>query len=185
MGAFLFAHDDGRAGEADLGGIGDAGHQVGVEVVAVAAVRFVHQHQDGVVAVQDQRGPGDVAWRGGFRRFPRGSGLRFSRQVARAVLLDHGEHQSRSLAAHQRFQLVGAGRHLHRLAGQVGGGGKLRLQVLAVGDHDDFEAPQIRLGAQLPDQKHHRQAFARALGMPDDAAPAVVFAVLDAGFAGA
>ena len=71
------------------------------------------------------------------------------------------------------------------LAGELGRLGELLLQVGAVGDDDDLEGPQHRIGAHRPHQEHHGQALARALGVPDDAAAAVVLAVLSPRLAGA
>ena len=94
---------------------------------------------------------------------------------------DHAEHDVRPLAAQLAFQVVGRGGAQHVLAGQRGRLGELALQVVAVGHHHHLEAAQQRVGAELAHQEHHRQALARALGVPDDAAAPVVLAVLRAG----
>ena len=180
VGALLLAHDDRRAGEADARAVGQPGQQVGVQVAGLGAVRLVHQHEDAVVLVQHlELLAGLVA---GLRLFHLRQIVRRQRRIARrvgvAVLLDRGEDQPRPLAPRQRLHARRAVGHLHHLAGQRGGHRELALQVLAVGDDDDLEAPQLRVRAHLAHQEHHGQALARALGVPDDAAALVVLAVL-------
>ncbi|MNN33328.1 hypothetical protein D3C81_1470830 [compost metagenome] len=51
------------------------------------------------------------------------------------------------------------------------------MQVFTVSDHDDLEAAQLCICAHLAHQKYHGQAFARALGVPNDAAALVTFAM--------
>jgi hypothetical protein len=97
-----------------------------------------------------------------------------------AVFLDGAEHQAGAVAAQQLLELGGVAGLLDALAGELGGGGELGLEVLAVGDHHHLEAAQRRVGTQLAHQEHHGEALAAALGVPDDAAAAVGLAVLAA-----
>ncbi len=146
MGALLVAHDDRRAGKANARAVGQTRQQVGVQVTRLGAVRLVHQHEDAVVLVQHLKLlVGLVA---GLRLLHFWQIVRLQRRIARAVpiltlavFLDRGKDQPRPLAPRQRFHAVGAFGHVHHLAGQCGGHRQLALQVLAVGDDDDLEAP--------------------------------------------
>jgi len=69
--------------------------------------------------------------------------------------------------------------------GQYRGVGELLLQVPPVRDHHDLEAPELGVGAHLADQEDHGQALPAALGVPDDAAAAVLLPILGSGLAGA
>ncbi len=55
---------------------------------------------------------------------------------------------------------------------------ELILQIVAVGDDNDLEAAQLFTPAHFANQEDHRQALARSLRVPDDAAASVVLAVL-------
>ena len=61
----------------------------------------------------------------------------------------------------------------HPFTGQFGGVLQLLLKRGAIGDHHHLEAAEPWMGAQLTHQLHHGDAFTRALGVPDNAAPLV------------
>ncbi|MDT4843147.1 hypothetical protein FQZ97_770690 [compost metagenome] len=155
-----------------------------MQVAGLGAMRLIDQHQNALVVVEHLERfaslVGGAFFRGfGWRRDFRGAGDRaILILLGVAVLLDGGEYQAGTLATRQGFNAFDVGRYLRQLAAQRGGGGELVLQVFTVGDHDDLEAAQLRIGAHLAHQKHHGQALARALGMPDDAAALVALAML-------
>jgi len=70
------------------------------------------------------------------------------------------------------------------LAGQGRRIGELLLQVAPVGDDHDLEALEPRVRAHLANEENHGEALPAALGVPDDAATAVLLPVLQAGLAG-
>ena len=193
--ALLVAHQDGRAGEADAGAVGQARLQRGLQVAGLAAVCLVHQHEDVFVGVEDLGCPGECAAEAVGRCGLAGADLSgqvaglqsgFARGVvAAALLLDHAEDDVGRLAAQVALEVVGRGGAQHLLAGERCGVRELLFEVGAVGDDDNLEAPQRRVCAQLAHQEHHRQALAGTLRVPDDAAAAVVFPILGAGGAGA
>ena len=152
----------------------------------VRAVGLVHQHQDGVVLVQD-RELAHGLWRVrdglGVGGEIRGVCVGVRVAVALLVLLDGGEDEARPLLGQQVLQLLRGPRLLDRLARQLGRVRQLLLEVLAVGDDHDLEAAQGGHRPHLPHEEHHRQALARPLRVPDDAAAPVVLAVLLAGLA--
>ena len=51
--ALLLTHDDGCTREADLGAVRHAGHQIGMQVVGVAAMSLVDEYQDARVVIQN------------------------------------------------------------------------------------------------------------------------------------
>ena len=94
-----------------------------------------------------------------------------------SVLLDHRHHHAGTGLAEQISHLGSATGDADRLAGERRRVAQLLLEVVAVGDQHDLEAPQVGVAAHRPDQEHHRQALARPLGVPHDSAPAVDVAV--------
>ena len=91
-------------------------------------------------------------------------------QVRLAELMDHGHHQIRRIRAQEFFQVPDAVGHLDGKADALAGFGKLLLQLGAVGDKDHLPVGQGRMAIHLAHHEHHGQRFARALGVPDDAA---------------
>ena len=146
---------DRRAGEADEGRVGQGvPHVAGeaVDEVVLAAMRLVGDDHD-VAALRQQR-------------------------VAVALLLgeellDGGEHHAARLDREFRAQIGPALRLHRRLPQQVPaareGAEELVVEVVAVGQHDDGRVLHRRFADDPPGVERHRQALARALGVPDDA----------------
>jgi hypothetical protein len=88
VGALARPHDDGRAREADAGGVGQRPEQVAVERAGMGAVGFVDDHHDVRRLVQH----GEHGRLTLVRRFV---------IVGVPVLLDHGEHEIRPVAGEQ------------------------------------------------------------------------------------
>ncbi|MNE57394.1 hypothetical protein D3C80_1523560 [compost metagenome] len=133
----------------------------------MGAVRLIYQNQNAVVLVQHLKLV--VGFINGFRFFHPGFCRRrqivccqrlITGAIRVTVFLDGGKNQPRPLALCQSFHAVGALGHLHHFAGQRGGDGQLPLQVLAVGDNDDLEAPQVSVCAHLAHQEHHGERLA-------------------------
>ena len=100
------------------------------------------------------------------------------------VFLNGPENKPRPGLPQQRFQFAGVAGDLDGFPGQRRCVRQLILQVLPVCDHDDFETAQFRVGSEFENQKHHRQTFTTALGMPDNPAPPVVLAIFRTSFTG-
>ena len=96
-----------------------------------------------------------------------------------AVLLDHREDQARSGPGEQLLDLRDRLADIDGLAGERSRVAELALKVGAVRDRNDLEPAKLGQRPHLPDQEDHRQALARALGVPHDAAATIELAVLE------
>jgi len=161
---------DGRAGEADEGGVGQgiaqvlceavgdlaglAGH-LGLEAI-LAAVRLVGDDHD-VGAIGQRRETGLVRRRG--------------------ELLQRGEDHAAGSAAQQGAQVLAVLRLHRRLPEQIAAHGEGRkelvVEVVAVGQHHQRGVGHARLQHQQAGVERHQQALARALRVPDHARLAV------------
>ena len=150
---------DRRAGEADERGVRQCVVQVpgeAVDEIVLAAMRLVGDHDD--IAPLDSTG-----WRSPFS-----SGHEF---------LDGREHNAAGAAPQLLAQIRAAFGLLRvlpqQLADRCERGEQLVVEVVAVGDDDDGRVFHRRVQDQPPGIEGHRQAFARALRVPDDPDPLV------------
>ena len=150
----LLPGEQGGAGEGEEGGVGQGGAHVHRQGVVLAAVGFVGQDED-VVALAD-----DLV----------------QLALGCAKFVDQGENISVVLA--QQSAQVGAALGLGVFLGDDSGAGEgaidLVVEIEPIGDH--HEGPIAGNFAQgFLGEEHHREAFAAALGMPEDAEAAVFF----------
>ena len=165
----LVAFEDGRAGEADEHGVREERPHGVVELARLGAVGLVHEHVDvalGTVAAGDR--PADVVEVGG-------EGL-----VARLVVAVVGGPELVDERAEQRR---GVGVELGDEVGAARGAGDVLADALedhldllveldAVGDDEDTGVGDVL--ADPLGEPDHREALARALGVPHDAALAAL-----------
>ena len=153
-GAGVFVGEfDGRAGEADEGGVGQGIAQVGgeaVDEVILAAVGFVGDDYD--VAPRGEQGVTVAPFIG-------------------QELLQGGEDHAPGVDLELGAQVVAAGGLGGRLAQEIGAAGEgaeeLVVQVVAVGDDDHRGVVQGRVADHPSGVEGHGQAFAGALRVPD------------------
>ena len=148
-----------RAGEADERGVGQrVPHVAGIAVdeVVLAAVRLVGDHDD--VPAPRQLGHAVALFLG-------------------KELLDRREHDAARLDVQLGAQVGAAPSLRRRLPQQVPAAGEraeeLVVEVVAIRQHDDRRVLHRRLADDPPGVERHGQALARALGVPDDADPAI------------
>ena len=156
----LLARQEWRAGEADIAGIREHLPHARRVTAQLGALGFVHQHEDV------------------------GRGIAELLVGQRLVEFVHQRGDDVRLAVgHQFHQMAAALGTVGREPAGGEGVAELLVQIHPVGHQQDARIADRRLQRQRAGQHHHGQRLARALGVPDDAAPALaaVVRLLDAG----
>ena len=144
-GIFFFFHQR-CSGESDVAGVGEHSAHLGGQFAIIGTVALVHQQE---------HIPGEVLV------------LQFFGGVK---LVDDGSDHVRLAAFQQLHQVPPAGGPGRIQTGVGKGGGNLPVQFFPVGDNDHLGITVGELHQQVFGQHDHGQAFAAALGVPDDAA---------------
>ncbi len=151
---------DRRAREAEEAGVRQRLAQVGGEPAVLGPVRLVGEHED-VAGGRQQRDTPRV----------RAAAWRIARRLELLELL-HGRQDR--LPRRPREQLAQVAHALGPLGvGEAAGDeglGDLLVEVLAVGDDHERRVLVRRVAPELQREPQHREALARALRVPDDAA---------------
>ena len=151
-GGFLF-FEQGRASETDVAGVGKNLAHANVDAAILAAMAFIDQDKD--VGV-------------GIGNFPFGDGLEF--------VDDSGDDIGGAMP--DEFDQVFARFGLDRaFAAGFEGFPDLGVEVDAVGNENDARVADVGMQGQGFGEHHHRERFAAAGGMPDDAAGAFAFGI--------
>jgi hypothetical protein len=136
---------NGRAGEAEEGGVGQRAHQVVAQVAAGGAMGFIHQHEDV------------------------GAGVQVGRDVVEFV--NHREDQAARIGLEQVAQVTFGERQVHLPeADRFQVLEELALQFVAVHDEQDSGVLEGGRFEQQTGQGEHGVGLAGALRVPDQAA---------------
>jgi len=142
---------DGGTGEGDPGAVRESLLDVCAEDRRLGPVRLIDQEEDLIRPVKDRKLPDPL--------------LPFLLE-----LLHHAHDDVRGVGLQERFQFGDVPGGINLFVGCCGGLLELPLKVGAIGDENDLVLFQDGVFSHRPDKKDHRQRFAGALGVPDDAA---------------
>ena len=139
-----------RAGITDLCSVRDGPIEIRSELLVLGTMGFIGHDQDVGAVIK--------LWEGLV-------------QVFFLELVDHGHDQVRGVGPEQFLQFADPIGRLHREADTLAGLAQLVFELCPVGDEDHFPVRQLRVAVHFTHHEHHGERFARALGVPDDAAP--------------
>lgn len=146
-GVLLLLHER-SSGEANEAGVGERLLHTDVGLAVLAAMAFIHEHEDIAVQVAEEAGAGG----------------------RRSELVEDGGDDADTVVS-EKFLEMATGLGLYGIfAALMEGLPNLVVQVDTIGDEDDAGILDVRIESEGLAEHDHGQGFAGALGVPDDAA---------------